>query len=40
MKTRYGFCKKRSCETQLIITLDDLEILNSLGEQADVTVSF
>ena len=34
---QHGFRKKRSCETQLIITVDDLaQILNSVGGQADV----
>ena len=34
---QHGFRKKRSCETQLIITIDDFaQILNSIGGQADV----
>ena len=34
---QHGFCKKRSCETQLIITTDDFaQILNNSGGQADV----
>ena len=34
---QHGFHKNRSCETQLIITIDDLaQILNSVGGQADV----
>ena len=32
----HGFRKKRSCETQLIITDDFAQILNNSGGQADV----
>ena len=34
---QHGFRKKRSCETQLIITIDDFaQIINNTGGQADV----
>ena len=33
---QHGFCKRRSCETQLTITVDDLaQIINSISGQAD-----
>ena len=36
---QHGFRKRRSCETQLTITVDDLaQILNSTSGQADATL--
>ena len=34
--TQHGFRSKRSCETQLIITIQELASSLTLGEQVDV----